>query len=105
MIKPSSTKADFNYLAGLENGLLWSSKLAISSFTIDSDHANEITIPASQELICYGLCAMNINPNIKVFANIQNIGDVEVIKLQITLVMSYYINGGRLASAGVTFHY
>ena len=46
----------------------------------------------------------NVNPNVKLFTNIQNIGDVEY---KTTSYDSgyYYVNGGRLASAGVTFRY
>ncbi|MCJ8161104.1 TonB-dependent receptor plug domain-containing protein [Acinetobacter zhairhuonensis] len=46
----------------------------------------------------------NVNPNVKLFTNIQNIGDVEY---KTTSYSSgyYYVNGGRLASAGVTFRY
>ncbi|MCH7314683.1 TonB-dependent receptor [Acinetobacter sp. ANC 3882] len=46
----------------------------------------------------------NINPNIKVFTNIQNIGDVQYETAAYGSGY-YYINGGRLASAGVTFRY
>jgi len=46
----------------------------------------------------------NINPNIKVFTNIQNIGDVQYETAAYSSGY-YYINGGRLASAGVTFRY
>ena len=46
----------------------------------------------------------NINPNVKLFTNIQNIGDVEY-KTTSYSNGYYYINGGRLASAGVTFRY
>lgn len=45
----------------------------------------------------------NINPNVKVFTNIQNIGDVR--NKQVYNFGPWYINGGRLASAGVTFRY
>jgi vitamin B12 transporter len=46
----------------------------------------------------------NVNPNVKLFTNIQNIGDVEY---KTTSYGSgyYYVNGGRQASAGVTFRY
>ena len=46
----------------------------------------------------------NVNPNVKLFTNIQNIGDGEY---KTTSYGSgyYYVNGGRLASAGVTFRY
>ena len=46
----------------------------------------------------------NVNPNVKLFTNIQNIGDVEY-KTTSYGNGYYYINGGRLASAGVTFKY
>ncbi|OTG71901.1 ligand-gated channel protein [Acinetobacter sp. ANC 4169] len=46
----------------------------------------------------------NVNPNVKLFTNIQNIGDVEY-KTAYQDQGYYYVNGGRLASAGVTFKY
>ncbi|WP_168542352.1 TonB-dependent receptor plug domain-containing protein [Acinetobacter sp. A2] len=46
----------------------------------------------------------NVNPNVKLFTNIQNIGDVEY-KTAYQDKGYYYINGGRLTSAGVTFRY
>lgn len=48
----------------------------------------------------------NINPNIKLFSNIQNIGDVKYrAAYEGSFDGVYYVNGGRLASAGVTFKY
>lgn len=44
------------------------------------------------------------NPMIKLFTNIENIGDVDY-KTAYNGNGVYYINGGRLASAGVTFRY
>ena len=46
----------------------------------------------------------NVNPNVKLFTNIQNIGDVEY---KTTSYGSgyYYVNVGRLSTAGVTFRY
>ncbi|MGA9699578.1 MULTISPECIES: TonB-dependent receptor plug domain-containing protein [Acinetobacter] len=46
----------------------------------------------------------NVNPNVKLFTNIQNIGDVEY-ETAYQDRSYYYVNGGRLASAGVTFKY
>ena len=46
----------------------------------------------------------NVNPNVKLFTNVQNIGDVEY-KTTSYSNGYYYVNGGRLASAGVTFKY
>lgn len=46
----------------------------------------------------------NVNPQVKVFANIENVGDVEY-KTGSYNPGIYYVDGGRLASAGVTFKY
>ncbi|BDE22164.1 hypothetical protein OCUAc20_06640 [Acinetobacter baumannii] len=50
-----------------------------------------------------------MNPNIKLFTNIQNIGDVRyntAYNAQSSFSPEYwYINGGRQASVGVTFRY
>lgn len=46
----------------------------------------------------------NVNPYVKLFTNIQNIGDVEY-KTAYQDRGYYYMNGGRLATAGVTFRY
>ncbi|WP_075168220.1 TonB-dependent receptor plug domain-containing protein [Acinetobacter indicus] len=47
----------------------------------------------------------NITPSVKVFTNIENIGDVQYETEYFGGDSIYYINGGRLASAGVTFKY
>ncbi|ATO18589.1 TonB-dependent receptor [Acinetobacter sp. LoGeW2-3] len=47
----------------------------------------------------------NITPSVKVFTNIENIGDVQYETEYFGGNGTYYINGGRLASAGVTFKY
>ena len=46
----------------------------------------------------------NINPTVKLFTNIENVGDVKY-KTVHSAGDQYYVNGGRLASAGVTFKY
>ena len=45
-----------------------------------------------------------INPNVKVFANVENVGDVQYKTASYNPGI-YYVDGGRLASAGVTFKY
>ena len=60
---------------------------------------NQVAGVATVDLNAY----WNINPNVKVFTNIQNIGDVR--NQQVYNFGSWYINGGRQASAGVTFRY
>lgn len=68
----------------------------------DSKDFENATIP--------GYVTTNVNtywqatPMVKVFANIENIGDVNY-KTAYNGNSIYYINGGRLASAGVTFKY
>ncbi|RVT36296.1 TonB-dependent receptor plug domain-containing protein [Acinetobacter indicus] len=48
----------------------------------------------------------NINPYLKLFSNIQNVGDVEYkAAYDGSIDGVYYINGGRLASVGVTVKY
>ena len=55
----------------------------------------------------------NINPNVKLFTNIQNIGNVEYKQVHNTLFdgnwnpigENWYVNGGRQANLGVTFKY
>ncbi|HCL58622.1 MAG TPA: TonB-dependent receptor [Acinetobacter sp.] len=67
----------------------------------DNSAYDDITIPGHLRIDMHGF--YNINPNMKVFANIQNIGDTGYKTAYGS--SSYYINGGRLASAGVTFRY
>lgn len=48
----------------------------------------------------------NINPNLKVFSNIQNVADVNYkAAYDGSIAGVYYINGGRLASVGMTVKY
>ena len=46
-----------------------------------------------------------INPNIKIFSNIKNIGDSTYKTAWNNEVSSYYIASGRLISGGVTLSY
>ncbi|MCH4246907.1 MAG: TonB-dependent receptor [Acinetobacter populi] len=46
----------------------------------------------------------NVHPNVKLFANVENLADVEY-KTASYQAGTYYINGGRLATAGVTLRY
>ena len=91
--------------AGLENMLYGvSASIIARSNSNTSNSANPIKVPgyATIDLNAF----WNINPNVKVFTNIQNIGDVEYREsLNTYPTNDWYINGGRLASAGVTFKY
>lgn len=46
----------------------------------------------------------NMNPNVKLFTNIQNIGDVEYKNTSYSNGY-YYVSGGRIASVGLTLKY
>lgn len=92
---------NFSLTTGLENELYGISASLIAKSDSKAWN-NQNTNPgyATIDLNAY----WNINPNIKVFTNIQNVGDVEY-KAAYQDLGYYYINGGRLASAGVTFKY
>ncbi|WKT72769.1 TonB-dependent receptor plug domain-containing protein [Acinetobacter variabilis] len=64
------------------------------------DFARDIPGYARVDLNAY----WNINPTVKIFTNIENVGDVKY-KTVHSAGDQFYVNGGRLASAGVTFKY
>ncbi|MCH7350455.1 MULTISPECIES: TonB-dependent receptor [unclassified Acinetobacter] len=89
---------------GLENATYGISASIIARAKSYADTANSIRVPgyATVDLNAY----WNINPNVKVFTNIQNVGDVEYREVLNTYPSNdWYINTGRQASAGVTFRY
>lgn len=89
---------------GLENATYGISASVIARAKSYADKANTTRVPgyATVDLNAY----WNINPNVKVFTNIQNVGDVEYREVLNTYPSNdWYINTGRLASAGVTFRY
>ena len=95
---------------GLENATYGVNVSAIArSNSNASNTANPVKIPGYATVDFNAF--WNINPNVKLFTNIQNIGDVqykEVYKDADSWSNSpedWYINGGRFASAGVTFRY
>ena len=103
-------KQTLTFTAGLENAVYGLSTSVIArSHANASNSANSVKVPgyATVDFNAY----WNINPTVKIFTNIQNIGDVqyrEVYKAASSWDNSpedWYINGGRLASAGVTFRY
>jgi len=98
-------KNTFTINAGLENPVYGISATLVSrSHSNASNSTNPIRVPgyATIDLNAY----WNINPNIKLFSNIQNIGDVQYREVHNNFPASdWYVNGGRLASAGVTFKY
>ncbi|MFW1748174.1 TonB-dependent receptor plug domain-containing protein [Acinetobacter guillouiae] len=67
----------------------------------DNSAFDNVQIPGHLRVDMHG--QYKVNNNIDVFANIQNVGDSKYRTAYGS--GSYYINGGRLASAGVTFRY
>lgn len=93
----------FTFTAGYDDGTY-----GVNTALVARSHAkaqasqNSVKIPgyATIDLNAF----WNVNPNIKLFTNIQNIGDVKY-KAVYSSTDTWYINGGRFASAGVTFRY
>ncbi|EPG34661.1 TonB-dependent receptor plug domain-containing protein [Acinetobacter colistiniresistens] len=67
----------------------------------DNSTFDNVQIPGHFRVDMHG--QYKVNKNVDVFANIQNVGDSKYRTAYGS--GSYYINGGRLASAGVTFRY
>lgn len=67
----------------------------------DNTAFDDVQIPGHFRVDMHG--QYKVNKNVDVFANIQNVGDSKYRTAYGS--GGYYINGGRLASAGVTFRY
>ena len=85
--------------AGLQNEV-YGISATVSAKSKAKDYMQDTPGYATVDLNGY----WNINPNVKVFTNIKNIGDVEYKTASYNPGI-YYVNGGRLASVGVTFKY
>ena len=88
---------------GLENSIYGINISAIArSKSNASNTANPIQVPgyATMDFNAF----WNINPNVKVFTNIQNLWDNQYHQVSRSAT-DWYINGCRLATAGVTFRY
>ncbi|WP_288380675.1 TonB-dependent receptor [uncultured Acinetobacter sp.] len=89
---------------GLENTTYGISASLIARAKAYADAANTTRVPgyATVDLNAY----WNATPNVKVFTNIQNVGDVEYREVFNNYPsQDWYINSGRQASVGVTFRY
>lgn len=89
---------------GLENAVYGISASLIARTKSYADSANSMRVPgyATVDLNAY----WNIIPNVKVFTNIQNVGDVQYREVLNTSPSNdWYVNTGRQASVGVTFRY
>lgn len=89
---------------GLENAIYGISASLIARSKSYADSANSMRVPgyATVDLNAY----WNFIPNVKVFTNIQNVGDVQYREVLNTYPSNdWYVNTGRQASVGVTFRY
>ncbi len=96
-------KQTLTFTAGLENAVYGLSTSVIArSHANASNNANSLKVPgyATVDFNAY----WNINPTVKVFTNIQNLWDNQYHQVSRSAT-DWYINGGRLATAGVTFRY
>lgn len=84
--------------AGLQNSV-YGISTSVSSKSAPKDNS-KVAGYATIDLNAY----WNVNPSVKLFTNIDNIGDVKFETASYGDDL-FYINGGRLASAGVTFTY
>ena len=85
--------------AGLQNES-YGISTSVSAKSRAKDYLQETPGYATVDLNAY----WNIHPNVKVFANVENVGDVKYKTASYNPGI-YYVDGGRLASAGVTFKY
>ncbi|WP_163122700.1 TonB-dependent receptor plug domain-containing protein [Acinetobacter portensis] len=84
--------------AGLQNSI-YGISTSVSSKSAPKDNS-KVTGYTTVDLNAY----WNVNPSIKLFTNIDNIGDVKFETASYGNGL-FYINGGRQASVGVTFKY
>ena len=89
---------------GLAEEVYGLSATLTASSRSDSSAYDEDSIPGHMQIDLHGY--YNANPYIKLFFNIQNAGDVNYKMASAgNSDGQYYLSGGRLASAGVTFRY
>ncbi|WOE30477.1 MULTISPECIES: TonB-dependent receptor plug domain-containing protein [unclassified Acinetobacter] len=89
---------------GLENESYGLSASLITHGKAYADLANSVKVPGYTTIDINAY--WNINPNVKLFTNIQNIGDVNYkTEYKNFSPTTWYINGGRLASVGITLKY
>ena len=96
---------------GYDDGVVGVSTSIIARSDAYANSANTIEVPghATVDVDAH----WNINPYVKLFTNIQNIGNVEYKQVHNTLFdgnwnpvgENWYVNGGRQANLGLTFKY
>ncbi|TCB35642.1 TonB-dependent receptor [Acinetobacter sp. ANC 4910] len=96
---PNRPRQNFTLSAGWDNGVY-----GFTTSLVAKGSSKDI-----QQIPGYATIDMNaywqINPHVKVFSNIHNLGDTTYKAAWNNEVSSYYLASGRLATAGVTFRY
>ncbi len=96
---PNRPRQNFTLSAGWDNGVY-----GFTTSLVAKGPSKDV-----QEIPGYATIDMNaywqINPHVKVFSNIHNLGDTTYKAAWNNEVSSYYLASGRLATAGVTFRY
>ncbi|MDF3347989.1 TonB-dependent receptor domain-containing protein, partial [Acinetobacter pittii] len=96
---PNRPRQNFNMNIGWDNGVY-----GFNTAFVAKGKAKDI-----QDVPGYTTLDFNaywqMNPNVKIFTNIQNLYDTDYKTAWNKEVGSYYIASGRLASAGVTLSY
>ncbi len=87
---------------GYDDGVVGVSTSIIARSDAYANSTNTIKVPghATVDVDAH----WNINPHVKLFTNIQNIGNVEY-KAVYNSANQWYVNGGRQANLGLTFKY
>nr|WP_324647435.1 TonB-dependent receptor [Acinetobacter sp. MD2] len=90
----------YTLTAGYDDGIYGVNAALISRSKANTSAANiKISGYATIDLNAF----WNVSQNVKIFTNIQNIGDIQ--NIVVNDYGSEYINGGRQASIGITLHY
>lgn len=94
-------RQNVSFTAGWTDERYTFSTTLLANSDYDNSAYDTVQIPGHFRVDMHG--QYKVNNNVDIFANIQNVGDSKYRTAYSS--GSYYINGGRLASAGVTFRY
>ncbi len=97
---PYRPRQTYTLTLGYDDGIYGVNTSLISRSKMNTSSQN---IKVSGSAIVDVNAFWNVNSNVKIFTNIQNIGDLQ--NIIVNDFGSEYINGGRLASVGVTLKY
>ncbi|MDO4223045.1 MAG: TonB-dependent receptor [Acinetobacter sp.] len=98
-------KQTVTFTTGIENEQAGVSLSAIARSAANAENnSNPVRVPGYTTFDINGY--VNVLPYVKLFANIQNVGNVQYKEVYNTYpTTDWYINGGRQTNVGVTFRY